>query len=400
MADQNARFLAHLKKLGDQPAGYLAAHFHVSELPGAKRTRESLSAALSQLSQLKNRFKDTEIFLLRNFDIVAVTKDMPRHNLAAVCASVQEIFLGKMAIAFTNVHGGLGEFYTIFDLATAAEYGKLVAWAEKAAGVSSASPQPAPGAPAAPEEPKRDADSATLARIKEGLLRTDISPMLLAQAIYSVGDGGKAAVLFRENYIAVKVLENTFCPGQSLTTRRWLFNDLTEDLDAAVLRLLAKSEERLNRRRFSINLNLSTLASDRFAKFDAELTPDQRQNIVIEVNKTDVFESPRLWLKHVPRLRNLGYRVLLDGLHYEAVEFIDFDSISCDYAKMFWSGDIMRLDPGRLAKLQRRVGNRTSPQFVLARCDTAEGLRFARSTGISVLQGRLIDNMVKKGIPV
>jgi hypothetical protein len=397
MADQNARFLSHLKKLGDQTAGYLAAHFHISELPAARRSRDNLSAALAQLTSLKSRYKDTEIFLLRNMDIVVVTRDILRHNFAATCAGIQEIFLGKMGVGFTNVHGGLGEFYTIFDLTN--EFDKMLAWAESIAGLSEA-PALSGGAAPNPTDPKKEADSATLNRIKEGLPRTDISPMLLAQAAYHIGEPDKVNVLFRENYIAVKVLENTFCPGQSLTSNRWLFNDLTEDLDAAVLRLLSKPEERESRRRFSINLNLSTLASDRFAKFDSELKPEQRQNIIIEINKTDMFESPRLWVKSVPRLRDRGYKVLLDSLHYEAVEFIDFTAIACDFVKMFWSGEIMKLPQDRFGKLQERVGRRSSPQFVLARCDTAEGLRFARSAGILILQGRLIDNMVKKGIPI
>ncbi len=60
----------------------------------------------------------------------------------------------------------------------------------------------------------------------------------------------------------------------------------------------------------------------------------------------------------------------------------------------------MKMNADRFAKLQDRVGRRSMPQFVLARCDTAEGLRFARSAGITIVQGRLIDNMVKKNIPI
>ncbi len=401
MADQNARFLSHLKRLGEQPSGYLAVHFHISELPAAKKSRDNLSAAIRVFASVKNRYKETELFLLRNLDIVVTTREIPRHNLAAECASVQDVFLSKMGVTFRNAYGALGEFYTIFDLGSPSDYQKLLTWTESAAGVSAA-PAPSSGAP--PPGPGGDkkgiADSATLARIKEGLTRTDISPMLLAQAAYFIGEPDKVAVMFRENYIAVKVLENTFCPGQSLTANRWLFNDLTEDLDAAVLRLLSNAEERATRRKFSINLNLSTVASERFTKFDNEMTPEQRQNVIIEINKTDMIESPRHWLKHVPALREKGYKVLLDSLHFEAVEFIDFDAIACDYAKMFWSGDIMKLSQDRFARLQDRVGRRKTPQFVLARCDTAEGLRFARSAGISIVQGRLIDNMVKKNIPI
>ncbi len=400
MADQNARFLAHLKRLGDAPTGYLAVHFHISELQGPKKSRDNLSAAIRQFAAMKARYKETELFLLRNLDIVVTTRDIPRHNLAAEAAIVQEIFLGKLGVTFTNTYGALGEFYTLFDLNNATDYAKLLKWTESAAGVSEASAPTGGAAPANPNEPKKIADSATLARIKEGLLRTDISPMLLAQAAYNISEPDKVTVLFRENYIAVKVLENTFCPGQSLTANRWLFNDLTEDLDGAVLRLLSNAEERATRRKFSINLNLATVASEKFTKFDYELTPEQRQNVIIEINKTDMFESPRHWIKHVPALRDKGYKVLLDSLHYEAVEFIDFNAISCDYAKMFWSGDIMKMNIDRLAKLQDRVGRRSMPQFVLARCDTAEGLRFARSAGINIVQGRLIDNMVKKNIPI
>ncbi|HEY1721132.1 MAG TPA: EAL domain-containing protein [Magnetospirillaceae bacterium] len=400
MADQNARFLAHLKRLGESPNGCLAVHFHTSELPAAKKSRDNLSAAIRQFAAMKSRYKDTELFLLRNLDIIVTTKDIPRHNLAMECVNVQEVFLGKMGVSFTNTYGALGEFYTLFDLGNRADYNKLLNWAEAAAGVAAAGAPTGGAPPGAPIEIKKEADSTILARIKEGLQRTDISPMLLAQAAYHLGDSDKVAVMFRENYIAVKVLENTFCPGYTLTSNRWLFNDLTGDLDAAVLRLLSNAEERTTRRKFSINLNLSTVASERFAKFDNELTPEQRQNVIIEVNKTDMFESPRLWIKHVPALRDKGYKVLLDSLHYEAVEFIDFNAISCDYAKMFWSGDIMKMNADRFAKLQDRVGRRSMPQFVLARCDTAEGLRFARAAGIHIVQGRLIDNMVKKNIPI
>jgi len=128
MADQNARFLSHLKRLGDQPIGYLAVHFHVSELPTAKKSRDNLSAAIRLFASVKYRYKETELFLLRNLDIIVTTRDIPRHNLAAECASVQEVFVGKMGVTFKNTYGEFGEFYTIFDLGSPADYEKLLAW--------------------------------------------------------------------------------------------------------------------------------------------------------------------------------------------------------------------------------------------------------------------------------
>jgi EAL domain-containing protein (putative c-di-GMP-specific phosphodiesterase class I) len=391
MADQNARLLVFLKKLEDASAGFLAAHIHVSQIQTAKKTRENLSRAIKILSELKTRYKTSEIFLMKNVDIVFISKDISEAVLCAACGAIQQVFLGSVGVEFTNVHGDDGEFFTLFDLSY--KLSEFVAWAESVAGVAAV--QPGNGQLV----PKEAIDLAMLSRIREEIQKIDISPMLFNQPVYAIGDEKKPSIVFHETYISVQVLEETLCPGLSLTARRWLFTDLTEELDTVVLRTLSTNEERTARRRISINVNLSSLASAKFVRFDSELPVDARHNIILEINKTDVFENMRLYREIVPFLRDRGFRILLDGLSFLNVAAIDFDGIECDFAKVFWSTELSSLHQEVCARLVAKMSNRDKPRFLLARCDSANSLRFARSAGIRLVQGRLADHMVKRGIP-
>jgi hypothetical protein len=391
LADQNARLLVYLKGIGEKPAGYRAAHIHVSQIPAAKKTRDNLSRAISVLAEIKSKYKDGEIFLMKNVDIVFVTRDIGKPVLAAAGDAVQQVFLGQMAASFTNVHGGENEFYTLFDLTH--EYPKLLGWAESAAGVATSVVAEAPAAP------KGMIDLAMLSRIKDEIHKIDITPMLFNQPVYFIGRRAKTVVLFHEMYMSIQVLEDMFCPGLSLTSRRWLFTDLTEELDTVVLRVLANPVERGNRRRMSINVNISTLASPTFVKFDAELPPESRQGVILEINKTDIFENMSLYRELVPFLRDRGYRLLLDGVSVYNVEAIDFDGIDCDFVKIFWSAEAAALSEEEAKRIVGKLRARDNLKFLLGRCDSAESIRFARSSGIQLVQGRLADHMVKRNIP-
>ncbi|MDR3437493.1 EAL domain-containing protein [Telmatospirillum sp.] len=391
MTDPNARFLVHLKTLAEQPAGYRAVHLHVSPLPAAKKSRDNLSRAIRLLADVKTKYKDGEIFLMKNLDIIFLTKEIGKPVLAATGDAIQHVFLGQMSPTFTNVHGGENEFFTLFDLSR--DYAKLHAWAEDAAGVARA---------ARPDEladAKGVIDVAVLARIKEEIHRIDIAPMLFNQPVYSIGEQHKPVVMFHEIYMSIAILEDKFCPGQSLTSRKGLFTDLTEELDIVVLRILAEPADRGIRRKMSINVNIATLASPTFVKFDAELPPDARQGVVLEINKTDVFENMRLYRELVPFLRERGYRILLDGLSFYNVAAIDFAGIDCDFAKIFWSGEASSLSEDVANRIYAKLREREMPTFLLGRCDTAESIRFAKAAGIHLVQGRLVDHMVKKNIP-
>ena len=391
MSDSNTRFLLYLKNLGNQTP-YRVAHLHVSQLPTAKKTRDNLSRALAVFSNLKHKNSEGEIFLLTNMDILFVTTIVQKPILAAACDQIENIFVSNLGVSFTNVHGGEREFYTLFEIPY--EYAKLLAWAENMA-----------------EQPKIESHSdgdnktsqfnvALLTRIKEGIHKTNISAMLFNQPVYRIGlDGADPTIEFHEMYISVSVLEDFFCPGMSLTSHHWLFNDLTEDLDTVVLSQLANPSERAERP-LSLNVNLSSLASNAFIKFDAQLPAEQRQGVILEINKTDIFENMRLYAELRPFLRERGYRILLDGLSLLNVAAIDFDGLDCDFAKIFWSVvEAPAITEEQLEHIASKM-RESDKTFVLAHCDAPESLHLAKTLGLHLVQGRLVDHMVKRNIPL
>lgn len=385
MTDPSIKFLVRLKGLSDSTSGYSAAYIHVSSLPSARRTRDRLSDGLGVLSNLKRRYRNGDIYLMRNADIVFLVRNAPAEELASAGRRIREVFLGKNA---PSPDGDEKDIVTLFRLPQ--DFDSLMDLAEQAAGLTKLVVEPSVA--------KQEINLAALAQIKEEVQKVDISTMLFNQPVYDISDI-KPRIRFHEIYVSVRVLEEMFCPGLSLTSQRWLFADLTQDLDGAVLRFLAEPDSAPGINGMSLNLNLSTLASDRFVTFDAELDEERRHSMVLEVNKTDVFENMRLYRELTPFLRQRGYRLLLDGLSFLNIAAIDFSGLFCDYAKLFWSGEAAHLDDDAAHYIAQKIKMPNMPKFLLAHCDSAESLRFARSIGIDLVQGRLVDHMVKKGIP-
>ena len=194
-------------------------------------------------------------------------------------------------------------------------------------------------------------------------------------------------------------MEDAFCPGISLTGSRWLFNDLTEDLDAAVLRRLSSMPE-LGRKRFSLNLNISALTTPVFRDFDAALSPQQRANIIIEIHRNDLVANFALYKKLAPLLTAKGYCLCVDALEASLLPHLDLKGMHFHFAKVFWSGEVAAMSEDELARVTAKMTRRTRPRFILARCDAAESIRFAKSIGLKLVQGRLVDHMVKRNIPL
>ena len=105
----------------------------------------------------------------------------------------------------------------------------------------------------------------------------------------------------------------------------------------------------------------------------------------------DVIEVP---------LNVAGYRILLDGLSFLNVDAIDFNGIECDFAKVFWSSEAAALSEEQLGRITAKMSGSDKPRFILARCDAAESVRYAKTIGLQLVQGRLVDHMVKRGIPL
>ena len=387
MSAQDAKLLIHLKQLEQNPVGYRALQCHISALPSNLRTRDNLSQAVAVLRSVSRTPMFTAIFLLQNMELVFVCRDVEMGALRTAASKIHKIF-GLAPLGRANVYGGQ-DFYRLFEVGE--NDGALRKFAETAAG-----PKEMFGAAASDG---KTIDAGVLSRIKAQLQGADLSSMILSQQVYAVDAARKVAPVFREIYVSIKALEDAYCPGISLTARRGLFNELTEDLDAAVLGKLAKTPE-LSNRRFSLNLNLSAISSKTFSAFDAALRPEQRANVVIEIHRNDLVANFFQYRKLAPMLVEKGYSICIDGLDSSFLPHLDLKGLHCRFAKMFWHEDAV----GEAGTLKEELATRTKDgegvSYILARCDNADAIKVARSVGIELLQGKLVDHMVKNNIPM
>lgn len=393
VSDQNARFLAHVKKLDGSARGFFAAHVHLSPLPTKTKNRDNISSAIKIFGDLKKKSPESNVFLLQNLDLVFIGGGVDRDELTKACESTLSVF-GNYAARFDNPYGRQSDPYTVLDLDT--EYDLLLRHAEKLAGIFT----PASGSAGGEPSPRRAITMVGLAHLKSDLKTADMGTLLFNQPVYNIADTTKINTVFFETYVSIQALEEQWCDNQSVLSERWLFRSLTEDLDAAVLRTLCQPEHIKSQRRVSINLNLTTVIGPSFESFDNNMTVEHRARIVLEIGVADLFENMRSFKDVVKNLRRKGYKICIDGLSVDTALHIDFDGLDCDFAKLFWSNDVKTAPPASMEKLSQKIRGMGDVRFIMARCDNADSVRYARQLGIHIAQGRLIDQLVKKQIPV
>ncbi|EPY00559.1 hypothetical protein [Magnetospirillum fulvum] len=384
MAAPNTNLLIYLKQIGTMP-GCRALHLHISNLPKGVRTRDNITQAIGLLNDLSRRTPTSRVFLLNTLDVVFVSINLDTGLLRQTASNIHKIF-GREPVG-SNVYT-TEDFATLIDIA--ANDTRLLAYAETLFASNVAEPN---------ADGKMRGSVQIYLQVMERIGSTDISTILLSQPAYATVAEGKMVPVFREMYVSIKALEDAFCPGASLVKRRTLFTELTEHLDKAVLKVVARQPE-FGHRSLSLNLNLMTLTSREFAAFDGAMTEDQRSKIVLEFHRNDVVANFALFQRLAPSLTERGYSLCIDALDAHLLAHFDLKGLHCRFAKLFWSQDALASGNALRDLIAERANRDEGVEYILARCDNAAAIRLAKHAGFSLLQGKLIDHMVKHDIPL
>src|SRR3546814_6096083 len=87
----------------------------------------------------------------------------------------------------------------------------------------------------------------------------------------------------------------------------WSSDVCSSDL-LRMLAWLTRNDDATLRHSFSLNINISSVLSQRFLEFDARLDKTRRNTIVIELQKVDVFADLARYLFTRDFLLDRGYR--------------------------------------------------------------------------------------------
>jgi hypothetical protein len=393
-AASEALLLEYLRRLESLRDGRQAVHVRLSRLNLFCRRDPDLKQATESLAELVAVQKG-QLFMLRNGDLlfffVHDCRVLVEQEIDRICV----LAAGDVDAEVDDELGAGEAFVTWFDLAGgfAALYQTVLALiAPVAAAARETSSEPV--APAVTRRPGSALTPELLGRLEAGLAQADLTSLLSRHPVCTIKGETTPEPLFVEWSVSIAQLTETMLPRFDLFAERRLFRRLTQVLDRRMLALLSKPDSILQGTDIGINLNIDSILSEDFLKFDAKLPSKLRGSVVIKCKLDDIAED---WDGFVLARRLLaarGYRLCLDGLSRWTAEMIDPAAFAADYVKLqFDSRLLMAVDVSRrwLAEISARAG---AGRLILSHIETADVLDLGLAAGIRLFQGHHLDALM------
>jgi EAL domain-containing protein (putative c-di-GMP-specific phosphodiesterase class I) len=227
-------------------------------------------------------------------------------------------------------------------------------------------------------------------------LRLPIGELMREQPAVIVGADGTEDILFQEQFVSISDLQRRLAPGFNLVSNPWLFQHLTETIDKRVLAAMARAGLGDDSGPISVNLNVKSVLSKDFQRFDDALTQHSGK-IVIEMQQIDVFSDVENFTLARNWLRDRGYRVLLDGLNPLALQYFNPGLLDADFYKVAWGTEFVEAETTEIHTETGALVEKVGPErFILGRTDSEEAMSWALTLGVRRFQGFFIDQVVER----
>jgi len=229
--------------------------------------------------------------------------------------------------------------------------------------------------------PSGELDSAALAALETALATVDVSRFVRRRGVHVAGPDASFRLRWERRFLSITELSEALSPDRAVRGDPWLFRRLTRTLDQRMLALLSASHELRDAGPFSIGLNVASILSPGFLRFDAALPAALRGHVILELRPPDVLGDAAAFVFARDFARARGYRLLLCGLGVEFLAVFPLDRMGLDLVALRWSdrlNEVEDIGPDAARCLLRDV-------------DTREALTWARARGVGFVQGRAID---------
>lgn len=385
-ARREAELLDYVERLRGDAAHRVAVHIHLSRLQDHNRRDHHIRVAASGFEDYLSRYGGS-LFQLSNADLVLITESGQLSRLEEAVTKLRYLFAEDPLTQRTDESESSG-FYSWYHLARdypdfLARVRQLQQQAEKARATRGQAPKR--------EELRVPLRPADLADLEEKLRLADMTDLLRHQAVAAFIPGRKPRAVFHELYVSIETLGRNIAPGKDISANPWLFQHLTQVLDRRMLTWLAH-ESGVTDHAFSLNLNIGTILSPEFQHFDQRLAQHLRGRLVIELQKIDIFADMGAFRFARDFAHERGYRICLDGMTYLTLPYFDREKLGCDLVKLFWSPEITLSSRHDLLQDVRRCIDAAGPsRVILARCDSPQALEVGHSFGITLFQGRFVE---------
>jgi hypothetical protein len=383
---QETALLDYIERLSKLRVGRVAVHIRLSRLSKANRRAQFTRLAADMFSASVGPLEG-QLYVLQNFDMVFVTSTVHSTTLNKAIDRLRALFGEDPIIALKESPAEhfctwyrLEDSYDAFrDTAK-----RLLAEAERAVTESGGKTTAGTLQPIKPE---------LLARIERSLEKADVTSFARRQVVCTIVENREPQPMFEEVYVSIADLQHSITPGVNWLADPWLFAYLSHTLDRRVMAMLMKETEE-SELPFSINLNVASVLSGEFRRFDEMMKPQIRRRLVIEFGKLDVFADMGSFLFARDYLHDRGYRVCLDQLTHLTLPYYNRAKLGFDLVKLFWMPDgIEDMLPEMIPAVRNVILEVGQSRTILCRCENARSIEIGQKLGIVMFQGRHVDRL-------
>jgi len=388
---QEMMLLDLIQRLKKSRMGRLAIQLHLSKLSRAYGRERYSEIALESFTSYVSGIEG-QLFVLEGGDLFFLSKNATPSMLESAIERVEQLFSLDPLLQQNDVNGQPA-FCTWYDLER--DYELLLATAQTI--LDEAEHRHAQEIAAAPVEEKeiKPIQPALLSKLEYALETADVTTLAHRQMVCTILDEQPPQPLFEEIFISIEDLQRVVTPGVDLSANVWLFRYLTQTLDRRVMRMLIHDGAAITRP-FSLNLNVATILTPDFAKFEAVITPQLRKRLVIEMNKLDIFSDMGAFLFARDYLRDHGFRLCLDGLTHHTLRYYDRSNLGFDLIKLYWApGAVEDILPSMIPEVRNIIKDTGQAHTILCRCDNERAIATGQELGIVMFQGYEVDKRIE-----
>lgn len=392
----------YASRLANHKQGRRAVHVRLSQLSPGNRLEHHIRIVMNTFEPLLRRFNG-QIFRLWNNDIIVGVKGAEIADIDDYVIRLRFLF-SEDPLLLLDEHSEQ-QFCNWYDMETG--HPAFVALAQTfsaaatkhhrkmAAAIHADKPNTKQNA--TPQDGLSPLTPVLLDRFERALHGADLSPMIERQMIFAIPEKGKSRPVLCEHFVSIRALQQKILPGVDCLGDRWLFQRLCQKLDVRMLAALPEISQKVTVP-ITININISTILSPEFLKFDAAIRKITQQTMILEVQSIDLFADMGAYIFARDFAHERGYGMALDGLNPLTFPFMDRAKLKLDFEKIIWSPEISGdFNPQRRETLIQAIKQADPSRIILCRCDNQDAIDFGRQVGISLFQGRHPDRMLAAG---
>lgn len=381
----------------------VVVHFNLHKLLEHYRSDYQIKIATNLLTDLLKQ-QDGQIYLLKDCSVIISGAAIPEPLMEKAIFQLRYLFMDD-PLAYRSDGRENPDFCSRYVMPD--DYDALSSMARKRmlelgksgksgqSGGGAGQVKSAPQAEPVPSASKVYFSASNLERIERKIEQTDILPAIRCQPVCATVPNMSVRRVFDELYINIDHLRKLIDTDTDLLSNRWLFKYLTLAMDKRVIELIQKSSGAYLNSPISLNLNVRTLMSAAFTEFDAFLKPSSKVSVVLEVQASDVFEDMYAFMLARDTMQKRGYRICLDGVNHMSFPMMNRDLLGVDLVKLQWNAniksDIYNAENQQVADAVKRCG---SNRIILTRCDDRKAVDYGQALGISLFQGRYLDELI------